>query len=225
LNEVKTLDNSLPVWYITKTTLLEKNVKGSSVIPGSGQTGSTSSGLLAGLQSRDADAWSRMAKLYGPLVYVWSRRRGFQAQDAADIVQDVFRAVAGHIQDFRQTPAGSFRGWLWTITRNKMLDYYRRGQRLPQAQGGSDAHERILQVPETLDDSAAESSSSGQLVRRALEMIRPDFEEPTWQAFWRVMMEDQSPAEVAKDLGMSVNAVYIAKSRILRRLRDELGED
>ena len=197
-------------------------VKDSNVISGSNQAGSTSSGLLARLRAQDRDAWSRLAKLYGPLVYGWCRRRGLQAEDAADVVQEVFRAVAGHIQDFK---SGSFRGWLWTITRNKMLDHHRRNQRQPEAVGGSDAQQRMQQISESLDESEAESSASGNLVRRALDLIRPDFTEASWQAFWRVVMEDQSAADVAQSLGISVNAVYVAKSRVLHRLRDELGDE
>jgi RNA polymerase sigma-70 factor, ECF subfamily len=200
-------------------------VKDSLVIPGSSLPSSTSSSLLARLRAQDRDAWLRLAKLYGPLVYSWCRRRGLQADDAADIVQEVFRAVAGHIQAFAHGPGCTFRGWLWTITRNKTLDHHRGAQRRPEAIGGSDAQERMLQIPEALDESEPGSSTAGNLVRRALDMIRPDFEEKSWQAFWRVMMEGQTPAEAARSLGISVNAVYIAKSRVLRRLRDELGEE
>jgi RNA polymerase sigma-70 factor (ECF subfamily) len=198
-------------------------VKGSSVIPGSSLPGSTSTGLLARLRSHDKDAWSRLARLYGPMVYSWCRHRNVQPDDAADVVQEVFRAVLGHVQDFVHGPGSTFRGWLWTITRNKILDHHRRDRRRPEALGGTDAQERLNQVPEALEESEPGSSTSRNLVRRALEMIRPDFTDATWQAFWRVTMEDQPPEEVARTLGLSVNAVYIAKSRVLRRLRDELA--
>ena len=138
-------------------------VKDSNVISGSNQAGSTSSGLLARLRSKDRDAWSRLAKLYGPLVYGWCRRRGLRAEDAADVVQEVFRAVAGRIEDFKAGPTGSFRGWLWTITRNKILDHHRRTQRQPEGVGGLDAQHRLLQIPEALDDSEAESNTNGNL--------------------------------------------------------------
>lgn len=200
-------------------------MKDSNVISGSNPAGSTSTGLLARLRAQDRDGWSRLAKLYGPLVYRWSRRRGLSSEDAADVVQEVFRAVAGSIQDFQAGPTGSFRGWLWTITRNKILDRHRRNQRQPEAVGGTDALQRLLQIPESLDESEAGSNSNGNLVRRALALIRPDFTDASWQAFWRVVMEDQSAADVARNLGISVNAVYIAKSRVLHRLRKELGEE
>jgi len=159
------------------------------------------------------------------LVYSWCRRRGLQAEDAADVLQDVFRSVSGSINDFKPAPNGSFRGWLWRITCNRLLDFFRRRQRQPSALGGSDAQQRWADLAEVPDASEAGAGASGDLVRRVLAFIQPDFSEASWQAFVRVVMEDQRPEDVARDLGMTPNAVYIAKSRILRRLRDELGED
>ncbi|MBI2808870.1 MAG: sigma-70 family RNA polymerase sigma factor [Planctomycetes bacterium] len=187
--------------------------------------GSTSSSLLARLRGDDHDAWARLARLYGPLVYSWCRRRGLQEQDAADVTQDVFRAIVKGIEKYVHGPGSTFRGWLWTITRNKILDHHRQAQKRPDAAGGTDAQDRMMKIPESLDESEAESSPTSSLVRRALKLIQPEFTENTWQAFWRVMMEGQAVADVAKQLGLSVNAIYIAKSRVLRRLREELGED
>jgi RNA polymerase sigma-70 factor (ECF subfamily) len=166
-----------------------------------------------------------MAKLYGPLVYAWCRRGGLKAEDAEDVVQEVFRAVARSIQDFKAAPDGSFRGWLRTITRNKITDHFRNAQGQAKAVGGTDALVDLHAIPETLDESIEGSDDEAKLVRRALEMIRPDFEEKTWEAFRRVAMEGQPVALVAHSLGISGNAVRIAKSRVLQRLRDELGED
>lgn len=198
-------------------------MKDDFVISGSGLPDSTSSSLLARLRGQDKDAWNRLVELYGPLVYTWCRQRGLHAEDAADVVQEVFRAVAASVKDFK--PEGSFRGWLWTITRNRMLDFFRRRQRQPSAIGGTDAQQRWAEIPESLDESDQGADAAGSLVRRALAMIRPDFSEASWQAFVRVVMEDQLPEDVARDLAISPNAVYIAKSRIMRRLRDELAED
>lgn len=200
-------------------------MKDAFVISGSGLPDSTSSSLLARLRGQDKDAWNRLVALYGPLIYTWCRQRGLQAEDAADVVQEVFRSVAASVKDFKPEPNGSFRGWLWTITRNRMFDFFRRRQRQPGAIGGSDAQQRWAEIPESLDESKQGADAAGNLVRRALAMIRPDFSEASWQAFLRVVMEDQRPEDVARDLAISVNALYIAKSRILRRLRDELGED
>lgn len=192
---------------------------------GSGPTPvSTPSSLLKGLKASDPEAWRRLARLYAPLVHRWCRQRGLQPADAEDVVQEVFRVVLDRVAGFRHDQPGStFRGWLWAITRNKLGDHFRRCAAGPEAAGGSDAQQQLAQLPaEAPDEGSAEMSG---LYRRALEQIRSEFEERSWQAFWRVVVEDRRPADVAQVLGMSANAVYLAKSRILRRLREELGED
>lgn len=188
--------------------------------------GSTASNLLGEVKANDCSAWRRLASLYAPLVYSWARRAGLQAEDAADVVQEVFRAVLKHIANYESgSHGGSFRGWLWTITRNKIKDHWRSQQRQPQAVGGADAHERLLQlpVPEDLMDEEP-AGADGGVLQRGLELIRGRFEDRTWQAFWQVTAEGREPADVAAALGMSVNAVYVARSRVLARLRQELGE-
>jgi RNA polymerase sigma-70 factor (ECF subfamily) len=202
-------------------------------IPGSGGTpgapGTTSLGLLEGLRAQDAGAWRRLAQLYGPLVYGWCRGRGVPPEDAEDVLQEVFLVVANRIGDFRHDrPGDSFRGWLWGITRHKLGDWLRRRANHETAVGGTDAHRRLQEEPAAPDsDSAAypQGGEPGDLYRRALDVIRPEFEERSWQAFWRVAVEGQSPTDVARDLGMTRNAVYIAKSRVLHRLREALGEE
>jgi RNA polymerase sigma-70 factor, ECF subfamily len=188
--------------------------------------GSTASNLLEQVKANEGPAWQRLAALYAPLVYSWARRAGLQTEDAADVVQEVFRAVLTHIAGYESGPrSGSFRAWLWTITRNKLNDHWRRQRRQPVAVGGSDAQERLLEspAPECLQDEEP-AGTDGGVLQRALEQIRPQFQERTWQAFYRVTAEGKSPAEVAAALGMSVNAVYVARSRVLARLRQELGE-
>jgi len=189
--------------------------------------GSTASSFLERVKAHDAQAWGQLAALYGPLVYSWARRAGLKPEDAADVVQEVFRAVVTHIMGFRRDrPGDSFRGWLWTITQNKLRDYWRREGAQPEAAGGTDAQQRLLQVPASADSLSAESVGSAEATafRLAVETIRPQFAERSWQAFWRVVVEGQCPADVAADLSMSVNAVYVARSRILSRLRQELGD-
>lgn len=199
-------------------------MKDPSVVSGSGSRGSTSSDLLTRLRGQEPGAWSRLVALYGPAVYSWCRRRGLQAEDAADTVQEVFVAVARRVHDFQSSQSGSFRGWLWTITRSKILDHHRRRLRQPEAAGGTDAQQRLLQIPESIEEADAGANTSGELVRRALALLRPEFSETSWRAFWRMAMGSQSVPDIAQDLGITANAVYIAKSRILRRLREELGE-
>jgi RNA polymerase sigma-70 factor (ECF subfamily) len=193
--------------------------------PASGDA--TSSSLLERVKSQDAEAWQRLVDLYGPLVYHWCRRQHLRTEDTADVFQEVFRAVASHIADFRKDrPGDTFRGWLLTITRNKIRDHFRRQQRQVQATGGSDMLQQLAQIPDPLADQeeTADTDEKQGLFHRALQLIRDEFEATTWQAFWRVVVDGHAPADVAADLALSLNAVYKAKSRVLQRLRHELGE-
>jgi RNA polymerase sigma-70 factor (ECF subfamily) len=223
--------DALPDHTFLGTELLPgKVMKDPNVDPGrtdSGHVGSTSSSLLERAVRQTPGAWERLVALYGPLSYSWARRAGLPPEDSADVVQEVFRAVATHLAGFRhERKSDTFRGWLWTITRNKVRDLRRRQAGRPNAEGGTDAHQRLLEVPAGPDSGSADSafSSTAPLLARALERIRSEFEERTWQAFRAVVMEGRSPADVAASLGLSVNAVYIARSRVLRRLRDELDD-
>jgi RNA polymerase sigma-70 factor (ECF subfamily) len=189
---------------------------------------STSRSLLERVRADDPAAWERLVALYAPLVYHWCREYGVQEHDAADIFQEVFQAVATHIGSFRrERPADTFRGWVRTITHNKVLDLFRRRGREPQATGGSDAQQRLTQTPAEVDaseDSSRDGAVERGLFRRALELIRGDFEERTWRAFWRTAVDGEPAHDVAAELGMSPGAVRVAKSRVLQRLREELGD-
>lgn len=207
-------------------------VKGPGVDPGegsgSGADSSASTSLLVRLKGRDPVAWSSLWSLYGREVIGWCRGAGLSAHDAEDVAQDVFRAVAAHLDDFRrEQPVDSFRGWLWTIARNKIRDHWRRQGRQPEAAGGTDAQVRIDQLPAEEDPSSrggGDGRDGPSLARHALDLIRSSFEERTWKAFWGVVVEERTAAEVAAELGMTPNAVYIARSRVLGRLRAEFGE-
>jgi RNA polymerase sigma-70 factor, ECF subfamily len=183
----------------------------------------TSLTLLARVRAHDEDAWGRLVSLYGPLVYGWCLRAGLQAADAADVGQEVFAAVARNIASFRRDqPGDSFRGWLYVITRSKISDNF--AKRNAAAEGGSDAQRRLENV--TIDDAPGSDDASSPedirlLHRRAIELVRGEFEPRTWQAVWRVAAQGERPADVARELGMSVNAVYLAKSHVKKRLREE----
>jgi RNA polymerase sigma-70 factor (ECF subfamily) len=191
-------------------------------------TGSTSPSLLRRLLAGDAEGWEHLVRLYGPLVYRWARCSGLQDSDAADVVQEVFAAVARGIGAFRRDrPGDSFRGWLWGITRNKLRDHFRRQAALPDARGGSEADDRLRQLADAPPDSTADLpafDAEAALLHRALDIIRTDFDGHTWQAFWRVTIDGQPAADVARDLGMTSRAVRQAKYRVLRRLREEMGD-
>ena len=192
---------------------------------GSASPGSTSSNLLAQVKAGDSDAWGRLVALYGATVYRWCRQCGVPADDAADVCQEVFSGVARHVGRFRrERPGDSFRGWLWTVTRNKAQDYFRRRAREPDARGGSEHRDFLAGLPAATSEvsGSAEPPADHALVRRALEVVRKEVEPATWQAFWRMTVEGHSSAEVARDLGLTPSAVRQAKYRLLRRLRQEL---
>src|SRR5439155_27167496 len=137
-----------------------------------------------------------------PLVYHWCRRCALTPEDTADVFQEVFRAVATHIADFRRDREGdTFRGWLRTITRNKVRDHFRRQEGQPRAMGGTDAQLRFLAVPEPVlpDDDPAEADLVAQQLHGTLEAIRGEFEERTWKAFWKVQMEGQGTDAVGAE--------------------------
>ena len=187
---------------------------------------STSRSLLRRARERDPQAWTRLTAVYGPTIYAWCRRSGLQASDASDVMQEVFQAVAQSLDKFRKDrPGDTFRGWLWTITRNKIRDFARAIAKHADAAGGSINQQLIEQLsddaPTDPEDESGEKSHS-ELAHRAVALMQSDFEETTWQAFWRVAVDSQSPQAVAEQLELSVAAVYMAKSRVLRRLRDEL---
>jgi len=195
---------------------------------GAVEPGSISSTLLDQIRARRPEAWQRLVDLYGPVVYRWCRQLGVGRADAADVVQEVFAAVAaGAVRFRRETPEHSFGAWLRTITRSKVCDHFRRRRGLLDAEGGTDAQQRLLNLPEPAEESlslSAPLATDTRFVHRALEVVRAEFEPRTWDAFWRIAVDGQSPAEAAAAMRMSLSAVYQAKSRVLRRLRRELSD-
>lgn len=180
----------------------------------------TSFSLLERLrQPEEQAAWERFVQLYTPLLTAWAHRLGQQGQEADDLVQDVFTLLVQKLPEFRYDPQKRFRAWLWTVTVNKCRERQRRRQLLPTGAGES-AFEAAA-----CDDAATavdEEEYRNYLVRRALELMQAEFQPPTWQAFWECTAQGRPAAEVARQLGISENAVYLAKGRVLRRLRQEL---
>jgi len=190
------------------------------------EAGSISSSRLERVKTRDAEAWQRFCRMYGPLVYTWARRAGLQDPDAADVGQEVFRTVADRIADFRrERPDDTFRGWLWTITRNKIRDHFRAGVNRPETVGGTELQQQLAQLPQSepsSSDGSGDEPAEVALVHRAMEAVRGEFEDSTWQCFWRMTVDGHTSAEIAAELGMARSAVRQAKYRVLRRLREEL---
>ncbi len=190
--------------------------------------GTISSSLLHQVQEDRADSWSRVVHIYAPLAYYWCLREGLQPADAEDVVQEAFRSVAARVRDFVRTGQnGSFRGWLRTIVRNKIGNFFRQNHRRVECE--RDFYEE--RAPGNLCCSLSpegperngHSVETQLLYLQVLDLVRTEFEEPTWRAFWRVVADGVPPKHVADEMGISVNAVYLAKSRVLRRVRDEMN--
>jgi len=183
---------------------------------------STSLSLIQRVKVRDESAWTRLTHLYGPLVYQWSRRAGLKEADIKDVTQNVYIVISSSIETY-QPEQGNFRAWLWGITRNKLREFYRA---LPEARGlgGPTAHEMLQQIPDDYRQWEETEEDESQLLQRALDLIQPEFEHHTWQAFWRMTIRGDPAKDVATDLGISTVAVRQAKFRILRRLRLELDD-
>lgn len=194
---------------------------------GSQPSSATSRSLVARVQANEAAAWERLVSLYAPLVFQWCRRAGLKDEDAADVFQDVFQAVVAYVGRFRRDRDGdTFRGWLRRIAQNKLRDHFRKLGRETQGVGGSSAGDRLARLPDpvaALDDLAPDEAERG-LFAQALGLIREEFEGRTWAAFWQTAVDGRSPKDVAADLAMSPGAVRVAKSRVLRRLREEVGD-
>lgn len=221
------LDRTRP-HAIASSGEIERFVKHSSVPPsGPNRNPQTSPTLMARVCAGDAEGWTRFVKLYGPLVYSWCRRAGLTEEDASDVSQDVFTTLSTKLDQYRSDrPGDSFRRWLKTIVNNRARDLHRRQQGKPRAEGGTAAHwvlATYAEVPlEESDDERVRESN--HLLRSATELVRGDVEPRTWQAFWQTVVEGRSTADVAADLGISANAVRVAKSRVRARLRAEMAE-
>ncbi len=183
----------------------------------------TSATLLDRLRQRSNEtAWQRLVDLYTPLIRNWLRRYAVLDQDIEDLVQDVLAIVVRKLPEFRRQPQiGAFRKWLRNITVNCLRDFWRAQRYRPKA-GGAEGFELILdqlEDPESALSKFWDHEHDDHVTRRLLEMIRPRFEPKTWLAFQRVALEGVSVDQVALDLGLSVNAVFIAKSRVVHMLR------
>jgi RNA polymerase sigma-70 factor (ECF subfamily) len=184
----------------------------------------TRSTLLVRIRDReDSRSWAEFVEIYGPLVYGFLRKRGLQDADAADLVQDVLHSIAQAIQSFEHRPASnSFRRWLFTIVQNRLRDYRKPRVSQPRGTGDTQAYE-LLQEQQEGKQSVEEIWNREHklgLIRYAAAQIRNDFRETTWIAFHRTAIEGQVPSEVARQLGMTRAAVYLAKARVLSRIKE-----
>jgi RNA polymerase sigma-70 factor (ECF subfamily) len=173
----------------------------------------------------DQAAWQQFAELYEPAILRLARRQGLQHADAADLTQHVLLAVARSIARWDADPAkGRFRGWLYRVARNLALDALRQRSRTTLATGDSAVARLLNQQPENDGSTAFDLEYRRQAFLAAAERIRGEFQAATWQAFWRTAVEGQPIVDASKRLGLSVGAVYAARSRVLARLREAVQE-
>ena len=180
--------------------------------------------LLRIRDSRDAEAWNRFVEIYAPLVYALARRHGVQDADAADLTQEVLQAVLRSAPTFVYDPArGSFRGWLLTVARNRLRKWANDEKRLPHDCGSAEARRVLEEKPAPAEEVARWDQEYRQrLFEWAAEKVRPSFRPASCQAFWQTAVAHRDAAAVADELGISLGAVYIAKSRVLARIKEQI---
>lgn len=175
---------------------------------------------------QDQDAWQQFVQLYAPVVYGFARKRGLQDADAADIMQEVLRSVAGAAGRLEYDPArGSFRGWLYTISRNRIFSFLEaKRHKIGAGTGDTGAHERLEAVPSHDGELAAswDDEYERNLAALAMRQVQAEVMPATWQAFWQTAVEGRSGREVSEALGISAGAVYVARSRVLARIKEEV---
>lgn len=189
---------------------------------------STSTDLINRVIEGDQQAWTEFVELYSALIYSRCRAASLSPHDSADVTQEVFRRIYRTIPNFRRDePGQGFRRWLRTIAANVIVDHFREQNRHPAAFGGTTIGEWLAAIPDPFSESSdsaqsSDQSSSAFRLHKALNSIRIDYENTTWQAFWLTVVEGRLPVDVAEELGMTTGSVRQAKYKILRRLRMEL---
>lgn len=181
----------------------------------------TSVSLLNRLrEGQETAAWERFIHLYTPLIYRWGQRRGLDGPDLDDLTQDVFASVLKHISGFEYNPSGGFRAWLKTIAENRLRDGHRRAEVSERAKPSLAVDATTSQ---TADAVFEEREYRRLLIGRAFEVMRKRFDERVWSACCRQVIDGIAAADVANEFGMTINQVYLAKSRVLTAVRDELA--
>lgn len=181
--------------------------------------------LLRLHDSQDHQAWSEFTAIYEPLIYRLATRNGFQDADARELTQEVMLAVAGAIERWDPDPGrGSFRGWLFRIARNLMINFLAKRRNRPLATGDTDFNRLLNEQPADASDETRyfDQEYKRQTFHWAAEQIRTEFQDHTWQAFWQTCVDGSAVKEVADKLEMSVGAVYVSRSRVMARLRKEI---
>jgi RNA polymerase sigma-70 factor (ECF subfamily) len=182
--------------------------------------------LLRIRDGQDRQSWAEFVEVYAPLVYGFAHKQGLQDADAADLTQEVLYTVSVAIGRLDYDPGrGSFRGWLFTVVRNRLRNFLERQRRQNRGVGGTSAQNALdaLAGREGEQSSLWERDYEGRLFACAVERVRDGLQPATWQAFWLTAVEGRRGKEVAERLGMTAAAVYLAKRRVTARLREEIG--
>jgi RNA polymerase sigma-70 factor (ECF subfamily) len=175
--------------------------------------------------SRDAQAWGQFVDIYAPLIHGYVRKHGLQEADAADLTQEVLGVVSRSIRTLDYDPRrGSFRGWLFTIVRNRVRNLLTRRRPHEQGTGDTGAHNLLREQPDRTQDPDAvwEQEYERQLFACAAKCIQGRVQDSTWQAFWQTTVEGKSVKEVAGRLNLTLAAVYLAKSRVMAQLKEQI---
>ena len=168
-------------------------------------------------------AWEEFVEIYTPLIYGYCRSRGLQEVDAADVAQESMRSVTRAIGKFEYNPQrGKFRNWLLTVVQSKLHNFLAQQQRQPALAGETTLQHKIDSHSPHSDESAWEADYYRTIFDWAAKRIRGEFQESTWQAFWQTTIDERDGKQVAESLSMSVGAVYVAKSRVIARLKQEI---
>jgi RNA polymerase sigma-70 factor (ECF subfamily) len=171
----------------------------------------------------DDDAWSQFVEIYTPLVHAFCMRRGLQASDASDVVQETMRSVAGAIPRFEYNPdRGTFRSWLYTVARSKLNNHFRKQARSPRGAGSPSMLDRIEDPDDGADEEVWETEYRRQMFHWAAKKVKKHFRDETWQAFWRTSVDEEPVDAVAESLGMKRGSVYVARSRVIAKLRSTI---
>jgi RNA polymerase sigma-70 factor (ECF subfamily) len=171
----------------------------------------------------DHAAWSQFVEIYTPLIFGYCRGRGLREGDAADVAQETMRAVVKAIGKFEYDPQrGKFRNWLLTVAQSKLHNYLAQRQRQPELAGATTLEQKIEQASAAAQEYSWDAEYYRAIFNWAAERIRGEFQASTWQAFWQTTIDQRDGKEVAKSLGLSVGAVYVAKSRVVARLKEQI---
>lgn len=170
----------------------------------------------------DRDAWERFVASYGPFLHRYARRRGVDEASAGDLVQQILMRVHRSVANWQpQADGPRFRNWLMTVARNQTITFCRQLER-HRGVGGSAAQLVFDAAAAEADDSAADREYRREVLLWAAAQVRDDVQPQTWQAFWLTAVEGRSCSEVAADLGLSIGSVYAARSRLLKRIREQI---